>query len=165
MSRTIKRPYTRSKRFDATCRNHGACPWCRRNRLFAALRQAPIVGLILLAASLAGCNQLFPLPPDVIVVPVDPTPTPITGVAWVIVIEETAERTPEIAAIHADPFWATVKSRWYDGDSPDAASAVKATSGIKRPCLLLIDAKGKKLFAGPLPETVAAIKARIGGAH
>jgi hypothetical protein len=28
-----RRPYRGSKRFDATCRNHGACPWCRRNRL------------------------------------------------------------------------------------------------------------------------------------
>lgn len=33
MSRSRKRPYTGSKRFDRTCRNHGACPWCRGNRL------------------------------------------------------------------------------------------------------------------------------------
>lgn len=33
MSRSRKRPYTGSKRFDRTCRNHGSCPWCRGNRL------------------------------------------------------------------------------------------------------------------------------------
>lgn len=32
MSRTRKRPYTKSKRFDPSCRNHGGCPWCERNR-------------------------------------------------------------------------------------------------------------------------------------
>ena len=25
-------PYRKSKRFDRTCRNHGACSWCRDNR-------------------------------------------------------------------------------------------------------------------------------------
>lgn len=24
--------YHDSRRFDATCRNHGSCPWCERNR-------------------------------------------------------------------------------------------------------------------------------------
>jgi hypothetical protein len=32
MSRTRRRPYTKSKRFDASCRNGGSCPWCRSNR-------------------------------------------------------------------------------------------------------------------------------------
>lgn len=27
--------YRKSRRFDRTCRNHGACPWCREGRLFA----------------------------------------------------------------------------------------------------------------------------------
>ena len=33
MSRTRKRPYTKSKRFDSSCRCHGSCGWCRGNRL------------------------------------------------------------------------------------------------------------------------------------
>ena len=33
MSRTFKKPYTKSKRFDKTCRNHGSCPWCLGNRM------------------------------------------------------------------------------------------------------------------------------------
>lgn len=32
MTRTKKRPYTKSKRFDKTCRNHGSCPYCEGNR-------------------------------------------------------------------------------------------------------------------------------------
>ena len=32
MSRTIKKPYRKSRRFDKTCRNHGSCSYCYRNR-------------------------------------------------------------------------------------------------------------------------------------
>lgn len=38
MSRSKKRPYTGSKRFDRSCRNHGGCPWCENNRQCAATR-------------------------------------------------------------------------------------------------------------------------------
>ena len=40
MSRSRKRPYTGSKRFDASCRSHGGCPWCERNRQHAARKGA-----------------------------------------------------------------------------------------------------------------------------
>ncbi len=33
MSRTVKRPYTRSKRFSVSCRCHGGCPYCENSRL------------------------------------------------------------------------------------------------------------------------------------
>lgn len=33
MSRTRKRPYTKSKRFDRSCRSHGGCPYCLGNRM------------------------------------------------------------------------------------------------------------------------------------
>jgi hypothetical protein len=32
-NRTIRQPYTGAKRFDASCRCHGGCSWCRGNRL------------------------------------------------------------------------------------------------------------------------------------
>ncbi len=32
-SKTIREPYRKSRRFDASCRCHGGCPWCERNRL------------------------------------------------------------------------------------------------------------------------------------
>lgn len=28
-----RKPYTGSKSFDYSCRNHGDCPWCKENRL------------------------------------------------------------------------------------------------------------------------------------
>lgn len=28
-----RKPYRRSKAFDASCRNHGGCSWCESNRL------------------------------------------------------------------------------------------------------------------------------------
>lgn len=34
MARTYKNPYTKSKRFDASCRCHGGCPWCLGNRMY-----------------------------------------------------------------------------------------------------------------------------------
>lgn len=36
MSRTRKQPYRKSRAFDASCRCHGSCPWCRGNRLHNA---------------------------------------------------------------------------------------------------------------------------------
>lgn len=39
MSRTRKRPYTKSKRFDTSCRCHGSCGYCRDNRLHGERRR------------------------------------------------------------------------------------------------------------------------------
>lgn len=33
-----RRPYYGAARFDRTCRNHGHCPWCQRNRHFGRYR-------------------------------------------------------------------------------------------------------------------------------
>jgi hypothetical protein len=35
VARTKKKPYTGSKKFDRSCRNHGACPYCKANRTFS----------------------------------------------------------------------------------------------------------------------------------
>jgi len=116
-----------------------------------------------LAMLLAGCDMLVPP------VPIDPPEPPvivepIANVSWAIVLYESSDLTPEQSVLKADPFWQTVKSRWYDVDSPDAVSAVKATEGLTRPTLLLIDGKGRKLWAGPLPSEIETIKQRIRGA-
>jgi hypothetical protein len=34
LARTRRKPYTKSKRFDRTCRNHGSCGYCRNNRTY-----------------------------------------------------------------------------------------------------------------------------------
>ena len=33
-----RKPYTGSKAFDCTCRNHGSCDWCRENRMIQRLK-------------------------------------------------------------------------------------------------------------------------------
>ena len=33
-----RKPYTCSKSFDHTCRNHGSCDWCKENRLIKSIR-------------------------------------------------------------------------------------------------------------------------------
>lgn len=32
-------PYRGSKSFACSCRNHGSCSWCRRNRLYKNLKR------------------------------------------------------------------------------------------------------------------------------
>jgi len=41
MSRTKRRKFRGSKRFDKTCRNHGACSWCSRGRQHRHKRAMP----------------------------------------------------------------------------------------------------------------------------
>lgn len=41
MSKTTRRDYTGSKRFDRGCRNHGSCTYCSAARQFASKRRAP----------------------------------------------------------------------------------------------------------------------------
>lgn len=36
--KTHRRPYQGAKAIDATCRNHGTCPWCQANRQHQLLR-------------------------------------------------------------------------------------------------------------------------------
>ena len=42
MSRTERKPYTKSKSFDASCRCHGSCPWCANSRQFKNERRKPL---------------------------------------------------------------------------------------------------------------------------
>jgi len=42
VSRTKRKPYSDSKRFDVTCRNHGSCPYCRDNRTHSAKHRAQL---------------------------------------------------------------------------------------------------------------------------
>jgi hypothetical protein len=34
MSRTVKKAYRKSKRFDKSCRSNGGCSYCEGNRLY-----------------------------------------------------------------------------------------------------------------------------------
>ena len=105
-----------------------------------------------------------PAPP----IPPDP-PGPAKGkVAWLIVIEETSQRTPETAKVLADiAGWNSLGPKWRFYDIDDAYAK---TAGYKRtadkanvalPALLLISDKGDAITAVPLPKTVADVKAKI----
>jgi hypothetical protein len=39
MSRTVKQAYRKSRRFDKSCRNHGSCPYCYKNRIYKNLKR------------------------------------------------------------------------------------------------------------------------------
>ena len=34
-----RQPYRKSRAFDATCRNHGSCSWCREGRLHSTRKR------------------------------------------------------------------------------------------------------------------------------
>ena len=36
-----RKPYRGAKAVDATCRNHGSCRWCERNRTYKNKRREP----------------------------------------------------------------------------------------------------------------------------
>jgi hypothetical protein len=104
-----------------------------------------------------------PAPP----IPPDP-PGPAKGkVAWLIVIEETSQRTPETAKVLADiAGWNGLGPKWRFYDVDDAYAK---TAGYKRtadkanvalPALLLISDKGDAIQAVPLPKSTADVKAK-----
>ena len=37
-----RKQYRKSKAVDRTCRNHGGCPWCQKNRKHKDKRQDPL---------------------------------------------------------------------------------------------------------------------------
>jgi hypothetical protein len=38
-----RKPYSGSKAFDCSCRNHGGCPWCEENRKIKYIRKEKIM--------------------------------------------------------------------------------------------------------------------------
>jgi hypothetical protein len=101
----------------------------------------------------------------------DPKPAP-AGPFWLIVVEETGDRTPETAAVLGDSaYWLALRAkghkfRFYDKDSADAKDKGygKAVGDTTLPALLILGADGAKVNAVPLPKSTAGIDALIGGA-
>lgn len=112
--------------------------------------------------STQSCSVPFPVPPFVEPV-VDPAKT--EG-SWVIVIEETSDRTPERAKLLNANLWRELESRGlkyrhYDQDAPDAAAYKVMVDEFGVPLLLIIDAKGKVLAEQKLPSSIEALDAAI----
>lgn len=101
--------------------------------------------------------------------PPDP-PAPTGKVAWVIVVEESAERTVQTARILGDlGFWRSVIAKgvgWhvYDKDDPVAVSNGYLPDAQKAgfPAMLLMNDKGKILKAMKLPASTADVLKEIG---
>lgn len=116
----------------------------------------------LIFACLVGCLPTIPLIP--IVDPINPpvVVNPVAGDVFLIVVEETADRTAETAAVlnGSSEWWHNLGSRdvsyrWIDDDTPGAekfAAVVK-----ERPGFVLMDSSGKRLKTGLLPKTTAEL--------
>jgi hypothetical protein len=122
-----------------------------------------------------------PIPPDPFVPPLPPDPPVVeAGPRWIIIVEETQDRTPQQAAVLTDSSfrqWLTTSGHDYrmidqnvqdqSGTVPTAcAPYLNLAKGKTLPRLFIVDgssgdSKGKVLFAGDLPPTVAALKALI----
>jgi len=116
-----------------------------------------IGGLVLMVAPWVGS------------VPMVNPPVNIEG-AWVVVVEETAERSPAVARVQSEAdYWRGLESRglkwrFYDVDAPDAASYAKPAREAGIPALVIADPEGKLLAAKPIPATTEGIDAIVRGA-
>lgn len=111
---------------------------------------------LLLAALLVGCLPPSPVPPKPD--PPGPTPDPVVDSSWVIVIEESADRTPATAEVIRYLQSSGFEFRVYDDDSDDAAAYLRFVGGIDRPAMLVLDKNGKLLRATGLPSSVDGLK-------
>jgi hypothetical protein len=116
-------------------------------------RWAPLVVILLLLLSSRKSDSVDPIRP------VDP----IQG-AWVVVVEETSERTPETTAIVTNAaYWQSLRDKglnWiiYDKDQEEAASQVKALGGQVPGILIQTPGeRSKVLYQGKLPASTEEI--------
>lgn len=100
----------------------------------------------------------------------DPKPAPVSA-SWVIVVEETTQRTPATSAVLSDlAMWRRieakgVKWRLYDKDSADAKAKQydQFAAPVGLPAVLLLDAGGKVVKAVKLPATAGELESLAGG--
>lgn len=102
-----------------------------------------------------------PLPPIPPKPDPEPKPAPVSGPLFVVVVEETSARTPELARVLNDAaFWGGLKAkdvswRLYDKDSADVSRLGYLPHATKAglPAVLLMDRAGKVLDAKRLAGT------------
>lgn len=120
-----------------------------------------LAAVFLLPMAFQGCPGPAPGPGPV------PPPAPITGKLWVIVVDETANRTPGQARILGDlSFLRSLDCPWriLDKDDPSVVSNKYldlVTKAGGTPALLLIDEAGACKKAVKLPETEEAITSLV----
>lgn len=83
--------------------------------------------------------------------------------AWVVIIEESSERKPEVARILAHKDYLdslaarNLKWRVYDKDSKSAASYLEAANRVGLPAILVLTEAGKLIDAKACPPTAATL--------
>jgi hypothetical protein len=89
-----------------------------------------------------------------------PPPDPPPGKRWVLLIEESSERTPELAALRTaiernPPFKTPGQFRMIDKDLAPGAYAQWVARAKSLPYLFVVDSLGGVAFEGPCPVDVA----------
>lgn len=111
-----------------------------------------------------------PQPPPTPPPPPPPPPPPGQKVAWAILVEESAERTPAIGAVIGNVTgWAGLQAKGIkhlvvDKDDPAAAASGYVAAAQKAgglPALLLLGTDGLFLRAVKLPETFAGVESEV----
>lgn len=119
-----------------------------------------------------GPNPPGPLPP-VPPGPLPPGPVVVDPNAWFVVVEETSQRTPELALMLDYRIWnevvTTGKYRFYDRNSPDAIQRkydklaeqeIRESGGTKSlPIILAVKDNGDLIQSKSLPKNKADLQA------
>jgi hypothetical protein len=80
--------------------------------------------------------------------------------SWVIIVEQTEDRSPVVARLQSDTnWWGKLESRrlhwrFYDADSPDAVQYAERVKESGTPALLIVATDGTVLDSRPLPATI-----------
>jgi hypothetical protein len=97
-----------------------------------------------------------------------PDPQPAKEpVSWVVVVEETAARTPATARVTADlKFWESLEARGvqfrqYDKDAEEAEQYLSGIDISSLPVVLFLSKSGKVLDRFPLPVDTATIERKL----
>lgn len=95
-----------------------------------------------------------------------PIPSPKPG-SWVVLVEETAERTSDVAKFMADGAWLEslkarqLKFRAYDDDQPEAATYVPVAKAAGIPAVVIASPEGKVLSSFAFPAGRDVLDRRI----
>ncbi len=125
--------------------------------------------LLLLPLLLTGCDALFPQPPAPAPQPLDPIivvdpVTPVTGAAWIHVVEESSRRNSQLIKLLRDPWWKSGAIQWrvWDQNAEGIGDVLQAVEGVKLPAIVITDKDGDVLHAGPMPASIDGVKKLVG---
>jgi hypothetical protein len=112
---------------------------------------------------------LFPQPPAPAPQPVDPIVVvdpvnPVTGAAWIHVVEESSQRTPQLIKLLRDPWWQAGAIQWrvWDKDAEGIGDVLDAVKNVKLPAIVITDKDGDVLHAGQMPVSIDGVKKLVG---